>query len=219
MPKESKKDIFNKFVFMFIIGSVLGTYHEQILYLIKHYLVSGEITWVSRRGLLYGPFSPIYGIGAVIIYFLFCFKKRKWYVSFTYGCLLGGIYEYVMSFLQEKIWGTVSWDYSNRFLNIGGRTTVPYMIFWGLLALAFVYFIYPLICKIYNKIPSKIANVVFIVLFIFLVGDILISVVAVTRQSLRHKGVEAKTFIGRFCDKHYTDEFLKKIYANTWFVE
>ena len=209
----------NKIILIFIIGSVLGTFYEEILHIVKFYMKYKTFDWVPKRGLLYSPISPVYGIGILIIYILFYLKKRKWYQTFILGCLFGGVYEFTMGFLQETIWGTISWDYSDKFLNIGGRTTVPFMIFWGLLVIAFVYLIFPLLDKLYSKFREKTINNLTLVLSIILILDVLITISAVTRQTLRHSGVEAKTFIGEFCDKHYTDQYLKKIYTTSKIVK
>ena len=49
--------------------------------------------------------------------------------------------------------------------------------------------------------------------------DILISWTALGRQVYRKKGYEPISFIGEFCDKVYTDEYLKKVYRNMKFVK
>ena len=223
MSKESKRDIFNKCILIFLIASMVGAFYEELLHFVKFLIFKGEISWVSKRGLIYGPFAQIYGIGGVLIYLLFCFKKRKWYLNFIYGSLLGGGYEFLMSVVQEKIWGTVSWDYSNDFLNIAGRTSIPFMLFWGLMILGFIYLLYPLICKLYDKILDKLSkrkvNVLVNCILIFFIFDIAITTFATARQTARHNGEEAKTFIGEFCDKYYPDEYLNKMYNNSKFVE
>ena len=213
-----KKEV-GKIVLIFIIGSIFGAFYEEILHIVKFYIRNGSFDFVTKRGLIYGPISPIYGIGSVFIYIVFYLKKRPWYKTFILGCLFGGIFEYVMGYLQETIWGTISWDYSGKFLNIGGRTTVPFMIFWGILVLIFVYIIIPLLDKIYSKFKSKTINKIVIVLSILLMLDIFITVSAVTRQTLRQRGLKPKTYLGEFCDKHYTDSYLKKIYTTSKVVK
>ncbi len=56
---------FIKIFTFFVIGCVVGTYYEEALWFIRF----GER--VSRKGVFYGPFSPIYGLGfAIFIIFL-----------------------------------------------------------------------------------------------------------------------------------------------------
>ena len=216
MGDLKEKDVIKKIILLFIIGSVFGSVYEELLHIIKHLVRYGTIDIISTKGLLYGPFSPIYGIGAVLIYALFYIKNNnKWYITFLYGCLFGGFYEYNMGLLQEKIWRTVSWDYSNEFLNIGGRTTIPFMIVWGLIVIGFVYLVFPLFDKLYNKIKSDKTTIAFNIIFVLLIIDVIVTIAAVTRQTMRKAGHKPMTFIGELCDKYYTDEFLKTVYTGS----
>ncbi len=222
--KEKLKglDLLNFITLNFLIGSIFGTYYEQIITLVEHLIKDGQVVWVSRSGLIYGPLSPAYGLGTVLVMLIFCMYSKKNYQKlkvFIYASLFGGAFEYLVSFFQEKIFGSVSWDYSSFFLNIGGRTTVIYMLFWGVAVMLYIYYLYPLLIKFYLKVKGKIANVIFLILFVLLIADITISALAIYRQNMRHKNIEAKTFIGRFCDEHYPDDYLKKIYDNLTFVD
>lgn len=217
---ERRRDYFNLAVFIFTVGSIFGTLYEQIFMLICIYLDNGKLIWLPRAGLVYGPLSPIYGTGALLIFLLICrWRSKKWYDYFVYGFFIGGVLEYIMAVAQEKIFGTRSWDYSDKPLNIGGKTTVPYMFVWGALFLLFIYVIFPLLLKIYRKIPHKIGDIFFKILAIFLIFDIIISCVAVYRQNLRRHGIEPRNFIERYCDTRFTDEFLHTIYENAVPVE
>ncbi len=206
--------IFNQVVLFFTIGCVFGTYWEEIMYMVTHLWSTGTLEWVSRRGLLYGPFSPVYGIGAVCIYLIFYRTRMGWAKCFVYGAVFGGVLEYVLSVLQEWLFGTISWDYSTYFLNIGGRTTVPYMLVWGALVAVFVQLVYPWIDRLYQKIKPRTANIVFTVLAVFLALDILISVVATARQSMRRAGDPADNAIEVILDKYYNDERMLQTYSN-----
>lgn len=69
---------------------------------------------------------------------------RGWKVVLV-GGLAGGMLEFAMSLIQQYLLGNRSWNYANEPLNIGGRTTVPFMLFWGLLCYLIVRFILPLV--------------------------------------------------------------------------
>lgn len=205
---------FEKLFFIFLIGSIIGAYYEQILNLIKVFYSTGDIVWKYRRGVIYGPFNVIYGFGAVVLVKLLLSKERKWYEIIIYGALFGGIIEYLLNFLQEIFTHTVSWDYSDRFLNINGRTTIPYMLFWGLFSLFFLKCIYPPISNLIEKIPYKFGTIIMKIMLIFMIANMLISWTAIIRQSLRRNDVKPFTFVGRIYDKYYTDEFLMKYFPN-----
>lgn len=96
---SSKKSVFaegfsgKKLFLIFVIGSVFGALYEQILNLVKIYFTTGDIVWELRRGVLYGPFSPIYGAGAVL--FVYLLVKPK-YASM--GCFCSNLCQANLSF-------------------------------------------------------------------------------------------------------------------------
>lgn len=48
---------FVKIFVFFVLGCIIGTYYEEILWYIRFH------EKVNRQGIFYGPFSPIYGLG------------------------------------------------------------------------------------------------------------------------------------------------------------
>lgn len=78
---------------------------------------------------------------------------RGWKVVLV-GGLAGGMLEFAMSLIQQYLLGSRSWNYANEPLNIGGRTTVPFMLFWGLLCYLIVRFILPLVLWLVHLIDD-----------------------------------------------------------------
>ena len=102
----------------FIIYSVVGYIVETV------YGIITKGVWESRQSFLYGPFCSIYGLGAVImIVFLQYFNKNNNTLFFG-GFIIGSITEYIISFLGEKLFHVIWWDYSNMPLNLNGRICV-----------------------------------------------------------------------------------------------
>lgn len=219
MEKEKKKVFaqglcFQKLFLLFVIGCVVGVYYEQILYFIKHYIETGEYVWACRRGVIYGPFSPIYGAGIVLITMILGKKEHTWYQTFFFGALLGGGFEYLISFLQETFVGTISWDYSNHYINFHGRTSVPIMICWGFFIMCYIHLVYPKLSKLIEQIPVSFGTIMTRILVVYLCFDMLISWSALLRQNMRRKNIEPLTFVGEFFDTYYPDEFLKQYFPN-----
>ena len=198
---------FEKIFWIFIIGCVFGCLVEVL----NHFIHYGN--FVSRSGLIYGPLNPVYGFG-VVIFVLFLSKIKNPILIFIGGMLLGGGFEYVCSFVQEKVFGSISWDYSHQLFNIGGRTSLKYMLIWGVLALIFMKFIYPILSNLIEKIPVKIGRILTVILVVFVIFDAVISIIACLRQSERAMGEEASNRVEVFLDKHYPDERLNKIFEN-----
>ena len=207
-----RKDVF-KFIliifWVFIIGSLIGYGVETIVAIIQN----GH--FASRQGLLYGPLIPVYGIGLVIYYLVISkIKDESNFKIFIITMILGGIVEYLFSFFQEKIFGTVSWDYSNLWFNINGRTSLLHCIYWGTGGILFVKYVYPFLEKIINKLDLLALKHITVILIVLLAFDVGISCVASSRQKERVEGVAASSNLDRFCDEHYPDSVMDYIYSN-----
>lgn len=208
--KKEENKILKKIVKLFcvfVIGSIIGYLLEMIVGLVQN----GH--FVSKQGLIYGPFSQVYGIG-LVIYYLVIPNNKKIIEIFLISMFLGGIVEYIFSYLQETFFGTISWDYSNLLFNINGRTSLLHCIYWGIGGILFLKYIRPQIEKIDLLYPKMWFKVLTIFLAIFLLFDIIISSLACKRQEERKEGIEPKNNIEIFLDKTYTDEVLNEIYSN-----
>lgn len=198
---------FKKIFLLFMIGCLIGCFMEMI----NHFLHYGNV--VSRSGLIYGPLNPVYGFG--IILFVLCLSKVEKPVHiFILGMFLGGGFEYLCSLFQEKVFGTVSWDYSHQMFNIGGRTSLKYMIIWGFMALLVMKVIYPFLSNLIERVPVNFGNVLTMFLTVFMIFNVCISVMACLRQSERSLGLKASNGMEVFLDKHYPDERLNEIFEN-----
>ena len=207
-----RKDVF-KFVliifWVFIIGSMIGYGVETIVAIIQN----GH--FASRQGLLYGPLIPVYGIGLVVYYLVISKIKNKGNLKiFIITMVLGGIVEYLFSFFQEKFFGTVSWDYSNLWFNLNGRTSLLHCLYWGTGGVLFVKYVYPFIEKLINKIDILALKQITVILLVLLAFDVGISCIAANRQRERIEGVVANSSLDRFCDEYYPDSVMDYIYSN-----
>ena len=207
--KKNKLNEINKIFLIFMIGSIIGYIVEMIVALVQE----GHLE--SRQGVIYGPFTPIYGVGIVIYYLVFQkIKTRDKKKIFLISILLGGTVEYLFSFLQEKIFGTVSWDYSNWILNINGRTTLIHCTYWGVAGLLYMSLIEPIIPKIEEMIQKNGVKIVSAGVAVLMIFNITISSMAALRQKERKYNIQATSQIDIFLDKNYPDEYMNKIFAN-----
>lgn len=198
-----------KLFWVFFISCIVGVIIETIWCVFMWHKLE------SRTGLIYGLFSPVYGFGAVMM--TICLnhltgKKSVW--IFVSGIVLGGAFEYVCSIVQETLFGTVSWDYSNTPLNINGRTNLLYALMWGFLALLWVNLLYPRISDRIEQIPNRMGRTLTWALAIFMVFDMTISGLATRRQTERHLGLPPQNVFEQHLDSFYSDELLKVIFPN-----
>ncbi|MDL2234403.1 putative ABC transporter permease [Ruminococcaceae bacterium OttesenSCG-928-L11] len=195
-------------VWIFVVCSVLGVLLETIFcYIFKGYLE-------CRQGVIYGPFNQIYGFGAVLLtVLLHKLRERHVMMVFTVSALAGGLFEVVCSLVQERVFGTVSWDYSWMPISLlGGRTNLLYMAFFGALGVVFIKVLYPLLCRWIGKLLQKSKNALTWTVAALMALNLCISGVAVARWMERQNGVPAQTKIDLLADSYYPDEILQNIY-------
>lgn len=205
-----RKKIINyiiKIFWIFVIGSVFGFFAEMLYGLV--YTRTLEI----RKGLIYGPFIQIYGMGAVAYYILISNiqEPKKAFIS---GMIMGGTLEYLCSFLQEIFFGTISWDYSHLFMNLNGRTSLLYCVYWGIIAIVYLKMVYPAFQRMEPLLDKVSIRVVTVFFMLFMSFDITISCMAGSRQQERRQKVPANGPIDEFLDRAYPDGLLDRIYNN-----
>lgn len=200
---------FHKLCWVFLIACVLGFFIETAFCIVT----TGRIE--SRQGMLYGPLNQVYGFGAVLMVLaLQPLAKYKDGWIFLGSSLIGGSFEWLCSWLQEVALGTNSWDYSNERLSIGGRTSVLYMVFWGILGLFFIRIVYPPLSRFIERIPNRQGRFLTAVMTVALCADMALSAIAVARWSRRDAGVQPANAFVEWIDYQYPDAFMKSIYPN-----
>ena len=206
--KKIKNELIILF-WLFIIGSIAGFIFEiTVVFFQKGH-------FELRQGLISGPFIPVYGIGAMFYYIVLSKTKIKNKVQiFLITMILGGITEYLCSFIQEKAFGTISWDYSYLPFNINGRTSLLHCIYWGIGGVLYITYIEPFLNKIIDKTNMKVFDLITIILLIFIVFDISISWMAADRQAERKNNIEPQNQLDLFLDKNYPDEYMNRIFNN-----
>ncbi len=182
----------------------------------------------SRKGLIWGPFCPVYGVGAVVLILILEYVKPKKNIKlFLYGVFIGAFVEYLLSYMLEAIYGTRFWDYKYTNSDINGRICTLYSLFWGFLAIIIMKLVKPQMDKLIEKIPDKIRRNTAIILFTFLLIDTLVTVWAVhtyeTRAMKQYYGEEiiveeSDNFIislkNKIENQYFTNERMKNTFPN-----
>lgn len=186
MEKNKKVTIHHLFWY-FLIFSILGLIIETLYC----YATMGILE--SRKGFIWGPFCPVYGVcGAVLIYVLDKFNCKSAIKLFIVGFIFGSVAEYILSYGLEAIYGIRFWNYDYLSYNLNGRISILFSFYWGVLAILLVKFVKPLIDKIVEKIKPHIRNIIELGIFIFLVIDCLATVWAI--QTYQNRVVYNKEF-------------------------
>ena len=154
-------------------------------------------------------------MGAIIYYLILSNVKTKDKVKiFLVTALLGGVTEYLCSFIQQKMFGTISWDYSNLLFNINGRTSLLHCTYWGIAGVLYSLYIAPILEKVKVNIDKMNLKTITIVLSVFMFSDISISYLAANRQLERRNNMPPENRLDIFLDEYYPDEYMDEVYAN-----
>ena len=200
--------------FLFFAGSVLGFLLEGIWRVIR----TGA--WENHAATVWGPFCIIYGFGAAALYWISGqASDLPIWAQFLLYALIGAAVEYLGSWGQELVFGSVSWDYSDRLLNINGRICLSMTLMWGLLGVAFSLLCVPVVNRLFDLTEDWPVKGLCVMLSILMSVDLLVSAGALVRWRDRQYDLPAITPIGEQLDEHFDDERMEEIYNNMVFSD
>lgn len=196
-------------LWLFVIGAFLGDMVETVFCRVT----AG--VWMSRSSLVWGPFSVVWGLALVLATVLLRQEKdRSDRYLFAFGTVMGGVYEYVCSAVTELLFGTVFWDYSKFKFNLGGRINLLYCFFWGIAAVVWMRYGYPLVLRGMKKVRSRVRPWMTVLLAVFMAVNMLTSALALARYDARTSGEAPKNSIDMLLDAYFDDARMERIYPN-----
>jgi len=132
-----------------------------------------------NAGFLFGPFLPIYGIGAFLVIVLE-HVLRDWPVALRLAAfgLVITLLEYMAGYLSEKIFKLTLWDYSEYRFNLHGRVCLRFSILWTLLAMGFVMVVHPEALRRVAMLPAGLVQIAAILFLLYFWIDYTFSVIS-----------------------------------------
>lgn len=209
-----KLNYFNLF-WVFFVCSVLGLILEEVW----HMVVVDPGVYQDRAGMLFGPFSPIYGFGAVLMTMaLNRFYKKNPLIIFLVSALIGGAFEVFVGWFMQTSFGVVSWSYSHiRLFGMpdpiavltGGRTCTPFACMWGLGGLIWIKVLLPRLLKLINMIPWKRRYSATVILTAVMLIDGVMTLQSLDYWYQRVNGTVRNIPVAQFYDKHFDNEYME----------
>lgn len=166
----------SQYICLFVAYSFLGWCYEMLFCVLK----TGK--W-ENRGFLYGPVCPIYGAGCMGLTLMIPILQgdnpdlQLWQV-FIISIIGSAILEYLTSWVMEKIFHAVWWDYSDLPLNLNGRISLLTTLGFGGAGIITFYVIIPIMEHIVEEINPALVYIFSIVSFGIFVADFTLTVVA-----------------------------------------
>ena len=175
-----EKQTVQKLFLCFWMYAVLGWCYEVFLEVVVY-------RWgFTNRGEMFGPYCPIYGVGALL--FLLCFgrlmrkKDVKWLnivkpLLIFLGCMaVATAVELAASYILEYTKGSWPWQtYARYKYNFQARIALSTSVRFGLGGLLFMYVVQPLFDRLLSRPKPKIINIIAIIVLIIVVTDFIIT--------------------------------------------
>lgn len=196
-------NFFNLF-WIFLIVSFVGLVAEVFV----SYLLDGR--WESRAGFVFGPFSPIYGLGSVLItVFLNFMRDRSIATLFLVSAVVGASFEYFAGWFWESSFGIVAWSYYDQPFNVG-HTSLFMACVWGCVGVFWMRVALPQVMRLIDCIPMRVRVPLTLVCAVVILLDALLTVVAMDCWYLRKLGAPVETPWQEFCAEYFPDAFMEQ---------
>ena len=158
---------------VFSFGGIFGFLYEELFYYI-------DLGYLVKRGTTFGPWIPIYGVGAVLIVLSTYRLLRYPAAVFAVSALICGLLELATGYFLLHFCNVRLWDYNTEIWNwgnVGGYICIRSVLFFGVSALLLQYVVYPLINKARKTFERKMFVLVATVPAVTFAMDIVISLV------------------------------------------
>ena len=139
-------------VLWFLVYSLMGWIVESVYMSICN-------RKLTNRGFAKGPFCPIYGVGALTVFFLLRPYSDQPFQLFLLGMILATAIEFITAVIMNRIFGEIWWDYREKPLNYKGIICLESSIAWGVYTVILFVFLQGFVEGIVNRIPFAIGRI------------------------------------------------------------
>lgn len=154
----------------FFVYSILGWLVESIYMSICN-------RKLTNRGFIRGPICPIYGIGALTVYFILRPFSENYFILYIYGSILATILEYFTAILMIRIFGEVWWDYKDKPFNYKGILCLESTIAWGFYTIFMFSFIQRFVEAVVNGYSMGLGIKMGMIGIVYFIIDFMVSLV------------------------------------------
>ena len=119
-----------------------------------------------------------------------------------------------LGFFSSVLFGVIFWDYSGFKFNLGGRVNLLYCFFWGIAAVVWIRYGYPLVAKLMANLKKHILPWMTVVLTVFMAVNMGLSALALARYDARTSGLAPANQLDVFLDEHFDNARMERVYPN-----
>ena len=128
---------------------------------------------ITNRGFAKGPFCPIYGFGALTVFFVLRPYSDNSILLFSVLGMIGGLVllfflgsflattlEFLTALVMKRIFGEIWWDYHEKPFNYRGIICLESSIAWGFYTLFLFMFLQNIVAAFVAMIPVRAGRVI-----------------------------------------------------------
>ena len=115
---------------------------------------------ITNRGFAKGPFCPIYGFGALTVFFVLRPSSDNSILLFFLGSFLATTLEFLTALVMKRIFGEIWWDYHEKPFNYRGIICLESSIAWGFYTLFLFMFLQNIVAAFVAMIPVRAGRVI-----------------------------------------------------------
>lgn len=154
---------------IFVVGGIFGFVYEELFYRV-------DLGYWVKRGSTFGPWIPIYGVGAVLIKLTTSCLRDRPFLLFMAAVVISGMLEYVTGWILLHVFHIRLWDYNVEIWNWGnvsGLICLRSVLFFGVSAMILQYIAVPILDMLAEQCDNGVRCLLALAPCILFVLDIL----------------------------------------------
>ena len=172
----------------------------DVYYIISWFIIYSFIGWIAEstymsicnrkltnRGFMFGPFCPIYGVGALCVYFILRPFSGNIVALYFAGAILATIFEYLIAKLMQVVFGEVWWDYSDKPFNYKNIICLESTLAWGLYTVFMFKFLHEIVNEVIERFSYRRGIQLITIVLAIIMIDMIIHIVREKREFINDR--------------------------------
>ncbi len=172
-------------VLWFLTYSILGWIVESIYMSICN-------RKITNRGFTKGPMCPIYGFGALTVFFLLKPYSDNPIRLFFMGMFLATALEFITARIMQRVFGEIWWDYREKPFNYQGIICLESSVAWGFYTVGLFLFLHNIVVNMVDSLPLLAGKVIGSVILILYMLDFMMAMYREKKDDLPDRVAEWK---------------------------
>lgn len=163
---------------------------------------------ITNRGFAKGPFCPIYGFGALTVFFILRPYSDNSILLFFLGSFLATTLEFVTALVMKRIFGEIWWDYHEKPFNYRGIICLESSIAWGFYTIFLFMFLQNMVAAFVAMIPVRAGRAIGNLILIGYIMDFSATIYRQKKENLQESPEEEQIQQIEQAEEKIKDNFL-----------